>query len=601
MKNIIEIIKNIALNKRGAATQNVLRGLSVGVFASVIGYGVYTAYNNSPAYNPERRALFIAENQNLSVNSLNPDGTALDVSDGIPDGMQNLYGEFGKGPSGETMQDRINQNEADFENARTFLNGQRGGGYGAPAETGPSIPAAQRGQVTQWGQSGQPLRPEALQTSQPAPVRNIENEISPVLSNAVRNQAGQNPNSNLTVKGGVKGSVRGAVDKGGNPSGGTGGTGVGVDGTVVPAGQPVAGGQDPKGGTPAKGGKQNVRNANRNKPAGTTINRLSNSGGSNNNVAGSPSGGSSGGGFSIGGTNLGGSKGGNNDGGPQTLPVNNDGGKNGGKAFKFGRNSNMGGYNVARGGTGIDNSKGNATDGTSDLKNAHTRSRLAGKSLRTPGGKEGAAYNAAAAFDGSAGDAGGDIEGDQINTGNLRGLDDANYGDIDSGKVTNKLKADPTTQYDLLGCVQTHLLRALLAAIAAAYVLSILKKMADAGGPWGWAIWIAIAAVAISAMYSIWFMDYDGNGRYIWEDLSDLWKLNSEHGDSQGFWEIACLPLLGIFSAGVILSIVFGTQIAKALSKFQESLIGKGVTTWAMGKVVSEGKSNISNVSKKLK
>jgi len=131
--------------------------------------------------------------------------------------------------------------------------------------------------------------------------------------------------------------------------------------------------------------------------------------------------------------------------------------------------------------------------------------------------------------------------------------------------------------------------------------LVVLKKMADAGGPYAWVAWVGIVAVMLSALYSIWCIDYDGNGKYIWEDMSDLWKLNSEHGDSQfGSWAFWMWPALGLLTVGVIASI-FDSKLINLVSKFQQNVIGKGFGTWAIGKVVSDGRTNINNIKTKLK
>ncbi len=128
MKNIINIIKNNISNNRGSVSGNIVKGLSVGVFAAIIGYSVYTSYSNSPAYNPARRGIYTGEGQNLSANSLEGFMLTFDDSNHLPDGTVNGSGVVHNGSgfvSANSVRKQFSKEEADFEAAREYMASQK--------------------------------------------------------------------------------------------------------------------------------------------------------------------------------------------------------------------------------------------------------------------------------------------------------------------------------------------------------------------------------------------------------------------------------------------------------------------------------------------
>ena len=657
MKNIIKIIKSITLNKRGSATQNVLKGLGIAVFASVTLYGVYTAYNNSPAYNPERRALFVADNQNLSANSFGEDNFTLKTLDGVPEGMRSEYGEFGKVSKDGSLKNTINRNEEDFANARAYLDAQKAGSAGAHANLngGQNVRFEQPGQelqtAEQFAQSEQLAQSAQSSQYSAQPVQSVEpsaqtaQSLQEAKSGAVQSgskdqiakaigsgaegssvvanlgkgqdQVAETKTPMLTAKGGVKSSynkkgynsyddveVAGVVGASGsaNAAGSINkGAAVGQSVSVQGEGAQSAAAKSNKEEESSADEKQGVRNSTA-KKSGTVINKLTTSGGSSFMTGAAGGSSSVGGGFSA---SSGGSKA-NKDTSAQPLSsLNLADAKSNTNTFKTGRGGTMGGYNVASNTGGkAENTRGGGGDkgAKADLNRSYLVSRGAGKKVYKPGTKSSAAYDAASAFDGSENATGGDIGGDKVNTSDSRiftyGL---SYHDLDNSfsKFRDTTISDDERQTNLEGSALTHFLKALLTTIAAMYTLAILKKMAN--GPQAWAVWIAIAAVALAAIYAIWFMDYDGDGKNIWEDMGELWDLNKKLGNKQGgSWSLWLRPILGIFTLGIGASIIWGTSIANKFSKFSESWIGKRVGNLASTKVLADAKNSIGSLSSKL-
>lgn len=126
MKNIINIIKNNISNDRGVVSGNIVKGLSVGVFAAIIIYGVYTSYNNSPAYNPARRGIFTG--QNLSANALEGFTLNLDNSNSAQNSAAYNSGVIPTGDGfarANSVRNQFSKEEADFESAREYMASQK--------------------------------------------------------------------------------------------------------------------------------------------------------------------------------------------------------------------------------------------------------------------------------------------------------------------------------------------------------------------------------------------------------------------------------------------------------------------------------------------
>lgn len=537
-------MKNIILNNKGAVSPNTFRGLSIAVFAVVILGSVYLAYNNSPAYNPERRALFTAEDQNLSVNSFDTDGIALQTSDVLPEGTPMGYGQSGKDYAGNSVQGRIRQNEAEFENARAYLEAQKAGAN-----------AAQSGAVSGKG-----------------------------ATNSAANGKATNPM--LTPQGGAINSfdksVNGADDTAAYVASAIGGANGGQDGQ--------------EGGKAAKAKPQNAAD----KASRTVINKLASSGGSSAASAGGSAG--AGGGFGGGAVASGNSRGGQ-DSSAQALPSANVAGTANGSAFKAGRGGTMGGYNVVRGGGAeVEGKRGGEGSTKGDLNRAHFYSNRAKQSLYSAGGKNmaSAASDAGAAFDGSRGDEGGArIEGDNVASPDPRSLGSHKQLRGAFRGITDSTQSDSSLQEELIDSGTIHLMGAVPIALAAMICICGLKKAALSGGPYAWLYYVAIAAVAFAALYALWGADYDGNGHSILTDMSDLYAVNKRLGnskwiqvDSYSFW----LPwvILPTLTAGIFAAAIWGQKI-----NFEGSGIGKRVMNIAEGKMTTEmGNQVLSEVNK---
>ena len=519
MKNIIKTIKNILLNNKGAVTQNIVRGLGAAAFSSVVLYGVYTSYNNSPAYNPEKRAPFVAQEANYSVNAINYDNPEFRVDNTAPQGIRTQYG-YGQN-SERAVQRQLNKNATEFENTRSYWENQEGsaGGQFVGGGAGPTAEA---------------YKMAALDDPNLMLAANDDNAAgNPDISNGSRGGGGSAQ---------AMAALEGAVAEG--------------------AGRGVKSGS---------GVRQSPTNVNRLAGSGKSGSSFSNSTGGSSSVGGSLSstGGSSG--------SRGGSDNGNTQAGPRPENSPEGAGGKGGKNFTSGRVAQGGGYNVSNGvGTGNDGKGGNgggqgARSAVSDLLTAH---KFSSKAVQAIGNNsDEVAANAAAAFDGSKPDEGGStIEGDLVKTDSLRGLGKqvssyAGLGDFLDGFEgdieTDSQKVDRLESYRSM-----HLTYALIAALSAAILISILRQ---SNNVWSW---IGVAIVAAVALYAIWGMDYDGNGNSIFQDLNDLddiYDKYSAKGESigdhdssrKGLFILEMAGLTGLIGAACI----WGGQLANWASK----------------------------------
>lgn len=550
MKNIIKIMKNITLNKRGSAKSNVIQGLSVAVFATVIIYGVYTSYNNSPAYNPARRAAFLADNQNLSINAFDSESIALQTADGISDDMRNEFGQINGFKNsavrgGTSVKSRISKGEAEFESARAYMDAQK-----AAAANG-----AQAGVVdgTDYVLNG---------------------ETNPML----------------TAQGGVRNSYngKGAAVKGYNAGG-------------------AQTGQDVKDLEKVKNGKMH-KSAGQRTP--TVVNKLVSSSGSSSVASGAKSSGSGFSGSNFGDSvNYGGTKAGR-DSSEQPLSSINLANAKDASAFKAGRGGTMGGHNVGYNvGNESGGEKGRGSDSKSDLNVAFAHSKRGAASVYKSGEK--GTVEAAAAFDGSETSSGGEIGGDQVV--NPSGDRDLGHG-LHSGlngffsTFDDQTVSKTAQQENLIYAGTTHFMSALWTTLAAIYLICMMRRLAQGTGPYAWAWWIAIAAVAAASIYSIMGgVDYDGNGHNIWRDMGDLSKvnedLNSDNGKSWGGW---LRPILCVFTGFIGLAIAFGDKVSKGVNNltnkvfgtpkgaasvtFASTKIGVAATSASMGKLLQNTK-----------
>ena len=516
MKNIIDIIKHITnniSNNRGAASGNVVKGLSVGVFAVIILYGVYSAYNNSPAYNPARRNAFFGEGQNLSANAL--EGFSLNSDTGSIS-LQNGSASYGSGviptangfESSKAVKRKFSKEQADFEAARAYMEEQK---------------------------------------------------------TAAQSRAGQADNSALNSKKDVRRSFNGI-----------GGVG------------DAAGAQE--GGKYAKAAKATAQRDSA-QAGETQLNRLASSGGSSGAFSGGSGGGSRGGSSSGSSGNLYASA---KDSGSKTLPQNNIPGKDQTKAsaFQHGRGGAMGGFNVAAGGGGSEGGgkRGGGGNAGAQLKMADRYSRNASKSLESAGGKnlETAAQSAENAFDGGGIISGSSINGDNVVDPGPVGLDfDPGGGVRDGLKDVEEDTTDLAKEKKRLQqYVILHMIFAAIAALSAAIAIAAIRKTAN-----NIASWAGIAVIASMAMYSVWGMDYDGDGMLIPETLERLDTLrHASHQDSvQGWYYI----IMGTLSFAVLAAIAWGDKIAN----WAEENLGSMWQYTSQSASANQIQSSLSNIA----
>ena len=510
MKNIIKFFKTI-LNNRGEISNNVMTGLSVGVFAAVVGYSVYNAYNNSPAYNPANRAIYTGEGLNLGADSF--DGNRLDLQ--TPETLPGVVysgrqGDFNKA---NTTKNDIAKEQASFDAARAYLDSQRSGVNQADGAYGP------RGETDAYSNGD------------------------------VYNPFG------TTYETGVSGLV-----EPGSRSGGSGYTEQQFQ-AAQQAAAAAAGGAKGKGdktGTPA------ARQA-------TQVAKLAASSGGSSFGSGAK------GGSSLSGGNSGASSGGVSSSGkdnntralPQTAAGQTAGSTG---AFKAGRSGGLGGFNVAagkNGGTGAEQggAKGGSRGGNAkaELNMAYNFSSKAVATLQSEGekGLAQSAQEAANAFDGGAtgDDSGPNIDGKiprNMSSNKLGGL--MGRGNLGLDTVQADFEDHGTKKNRLTNCVKSHLTWALVATLIACIAIGFILQTK------AWYTYVIAALVAIAALYSIWFMDYDGDGLSIAETLSELMALRAEDGQSNNAW--LSYAAMGLMSGAVLSSFIWGPKVVSWFKGF---------------------------------
>lgn len=264
----------------------------------------------------------------------------------------------------------------------------------------------------------------------------------------------------------------------------------------------------------------------------TTINEFSGSGSMRGGMfGGSASSGSSANISGAGSSSYGGSGRSSQDNSSRALPQNQVTGKASSEAFKFGRGGNVGGYNVAAAGGAVDTGKGGrGGDAKAQLNIAYRQSGKA--TMQIAGGKnlESGVASANAAFDGNI-VTGSTIDGENVvDAGGIGlGLD---HSGLSSG--LKNLKEDwedhATKKKRLQGAVTNHLIKAFLATLAAMIAIMAFVKTKNVYA------YIGAAAITAAALYSIWAMDYDGDGMSIHKTLSELMNLRAEDGQSNNSW-----------------------------------------------------------------
>ena len=506
MKSIVNFFRSISFNNKGKISANVMTGLSVGIFATFVGYSVYNAYNNSPAYNPSKRAIYTGEGLNSGGNSFAGGGLNSQNS-GALSGSDYNGSRFFSGRGRKNSQSDADKEQAKFDAARAYIDSQKSGAIQAADADGAYQPFNSTYEQGADGMEFDAAGPNS------AYGEDRFNEAQAAVAGAVAGVAG-------------KGETNGK------------------DGNKRQNGK----GENDK----AAGATAQVRQA-------TQINKLASSSGSSTfgGVGGTGSNGVQGGvstSFATGSTTGGG------DNNTRALPsAQVDAGNL--QAFKSGRTGNIGTFNVAAGGTenagnGTRGSKGG--DAKSQLSTAYALSTKAVASLQSEGEKSlaTASQEASNAFDGGAkGEEGGPIIGDgiSINTGSHNldfKLGKASLG-LDEVELDFEDHAEKKER--LLNCVKSHLKLALLATFIASITIGfILQKKA-------WYTYIMAAIVGLAALYAIWFMDYDGDGMSITETISELAALRKEDGQSNPSWW--CYGALGLMSGTVLSAFIWGPKV----------------------------------------
>ena len=527
MKNIIKTIRNITLNKKGAVSRNAITGLSVALFSAFVIYGVYTSYNNSPAYNPARRALFTGEG-NLSVNSFNSDTVSLQTSDGIPANMRTDYGEFGKTSGTGSVQNQIRENEAEFENARAYLEAQKAG-TGSARSGAVAVSSSEGGQETNPMLTPQNGHRNSYETAGAGTAGSTAGYIAGVISGSgEKDKDGKSKPEMAADKKGATVINKLAVSNGSSFGGASGGART-SGGGFASAGSSMGGGS-------SRGSQDSSAQA---------LPTANVAGTANSSVFKAGRGGTMGG-FSI---------------------------------AQGSRGAESGG---TRGG-------GDSTKG--ELNKAYFYSGRAKQSLYSAGGKNmvSAASDAAAAFDGSKGNEGGArIAGDNVVGSDPRNLAGYKHLGGDLKKITDDTTDDKDEQNTLADAGTIHMLMAIPIALAAMVCICGLKKAAVAGGPYAWLYYIAIAVIAFAALYAIWGADYDGNGHDIIKDMDNLFAVNKRLGNHQDFqtdsWA-SWIPwvILPVLTGGIIAAAIWGQKL-----NFEGSGVGKKVMSMAEAKMTNE-------------
>ncbi len=552
-KSIIRILSSI-LNNSGKMSPNVVAGLSVGVFASVIGYGVYSSYNNSPAYNPAKRAIYTGETQNLSLNSFEGTNFELGNSGTLPVGKgTGLYSSDGTFTDSKYAQSQADSEEAKFRAARSYFDSQKSG----------KVVVGTNGSGSGSGIGGE---------YQPF---NSTYDVSESPATFAEKGAAEYGDKQFQ---GIQQQASAAVTVGekGVASSGKGAKGAGNTRNSVSTSRPV-----------------------------TQVNKLASSNGSGSSFSGGSLGGGS---FAGGGSgsNYGGSSKSVNEGQTRALPKNNNNVAkvSDGKAFQLGRGGTIGGFQAGFGGEGGEgNEKGGGAGGNTkdQLNTAYSFSTKGAATVQAGGDKslaQGSA-EAAHAFDGGASVESGATIGDgpamdlgahdlglKLGTGTL-GLD--------------KLKTDfedyAETKSSLMWSAIKHILYAFIASLTAVLAITAIINSIGNAGPWGKAAAYAGAVViALAASYAIWGADYDG-GKNIYETLS-AWD-DMRHNDGQGKLGWLFYTIMGVFQGCVIASIFLKEKAAKAVStafgKFTPQVLTAGAqktVTSLTGDVTNKVMSN---------
>ena len=504
MKNIIKFFKTI-LNNRGEISNNVMTGLSVGVFAAVVGYSVYNAYNNSPAYNPANRAIYTGEGLNLGTDSFDGNRLDLQTPETLPGVVYNGSSQGGFNNT-NTIKNDIAEEQANFDAARAYLDSQRSGANQADGAYGP------RGETDAYSNGD------------------------------VYNPFG------TTYETGVSGLV-----EPGSRSGGSGYT----EQQFQAAQQAAAAAASSAKGKGSKTGAPAVRQA-------TQVGKLTASSG------GSSFGNSAKGGSSLIGGNSGVSSGGvsnsGKDNNTRALPQAGAGQPVSTGAFKNGRSGGLGGFNVAagkNGGTSAEQggAKGGSRGGNAkaELNAAYNFSSKAVATLQSEGEKgfAKAAQEAANAFDGGAIDdgSGPSIDGKipRNMKGNKLGGGLFGRGSLGLDTIQSDFEDHGTKKSRLLNCLKSHLTWALVATLIACIAIGFILQTKV------WYTYLIAAVVAIAALYSIWLMDYDGDGMNIIQTISELAALRQEDGQSNPSWW--AYGALGLMSGAVLTSFIWGPKV----------------------------------------
>ena len=537
MKNIIKIFKNILSNNRGKMSPNVATGLGLAVFATIIGYNTYTAYNNSPAYNPERRAIYTGEGLNVNVNSFDGDRLDLQTHDTLPGatyGGNNITRGNGARSGSSAVRSSAEREQANFEAARAYLDSQRlganqaGDGYDIGSyETG----AYSNGDVydpfgSTYDEGIQGIEP-GHRSGPGARQFQAAQQATAAAAGAAKGKKGNTRQATqvgkLSASNGGS-SVAGA--KGGNTVGGAtaGGTGAIGTGTVPVAGNP-------------KGGK---------------------------------------------------------DSNTRPIPQGNVRQAPDADAFRFGRGGSEGGFNVARGGDGGEAKGGRGSNAKSELQAAYSLSSKAVATLQTSGEKSLAqgAQEAANAFDGGisvdegmtlAGEIPLDISGNKLGfkrTKSNLGLD----------KIEVDFETDSQKQGRLQRNVWNHMINAGIITVAACFLIAAVMKMEH------WVKYIIAGVITAAALYAIFGADYDGDGVNIYKSISELADLRKKANMSNQNWIYYTL-MCGVYPAALGIAWWQGMKAADKATKGFMKMVNQTATT-AFGNRMKSAVSSSINASK---
>lgn len=541
MKNIIKVFKNILLNNKGKISPNVMTGLGLGVFAAVIGYNTYTAYNNSPAYNPERRAIYTGEGLNLNTNPFDGERLDLQTHDTLPAAVQNNKGVI-RTQNGfidsRTIRSNADREQANFEAARAYLDSQRSGVEGGSYDAeGNEISAYSNGDVydpfgSTYDEGIQGIEPGQRSAPGTRQFQAAQQATAAATSGAKGKGAKSSRQATQVGKltasqGGSKlGTAKGGTVAGGGVAGGNSVTGGIGTGTV------------PVGGNPKGGRDSNTR----------------------------------------------------------AIPQGNAGQTNA-DAFRFGRAGNEGGFNVAKGGGEVDGTKGGRGSAKSELQAAYTLSSKAVATLQTNGEKSLAqgAQEAANAFDGGVevdegmtlnSDVPLDISGNKLGfkrTKKNLGLD----------KIETTVETDAQKQARLQRNVWNHMINAGIITVAACFLIAAAMKINH------WVKYVIAGLITAAALFAIFGADYDGDGMNIYKTISELADLRKKANMSNQNWIYYSL-MCGVYPAALGIAWWQGMKAAKtATSGFVKML--QGTATTAAASRMKQAVSGTSNSSKNRK